>query len=226
VTRAAAWIASLALLSALGAALPARAEKDFARRGFYLQAGLNIGFDDFDSLVALNRRLDQLPARPYTVQSSLLVPTGVSASNFLGFNLAAGYRAARRLALEAAFTWSRADLHVDWTDVTNPGEPTRLTGRHAHLTVWSAMTNAKVFLLTGRFQPFALGGIGLQYATPVDRRGVPTGAYGFTSQLGAGLDAYITRHIAAETTFAYQFGTGDTHGSSLGLFTVSLSYRF
>jgi opacity protein-like surface antigen len=226
VTSVATWIASLVLLGLLGAATPAWAEEDFARRGFYAFGGLNIGFENFDSLEAINRRLDTTPSHSHRIHTSDLIPNAVTSTNFLGFNLAAGYRLARRLALEAAFTWSRADLRVDWTDVTDPGTPVRLNGRHEQLTNWTTLVNAKVFALTGRFQPFALAGVGLQYATPIDRRGQPVGAYGFASQVGAGLDAYITEHIGVDATFSYVFATGDTHGSSLGLFSFSMLYRF
>ena len=76
-------------------------------------------------------------------------------------------------------------------------------------TFFTAMANAKGYLLTDRFQPYILGGAGYGYGilnppgnASKDRSG------GFVAQFGVGMDYYVTDNLGLMTEVSYQWPTG------------------
>ena len=199
---------------------------DYARSGPYIGVGLNLGTGNYSWL----NRLDQeagIAASAVLANPSLnaTVATGYSATSFLGAGLTLGYRLTRHWSVDFGLDWSRSDL---WADIVISTENQRLGTRSKvqGLETGLAMINARFYALTGRLQPFALAGVGAMMATPVDLAGNKRHEYGFSGQLGAGFDFYITRRFAVTGTTRYAFATNDTQGSNIFLFNAYLTWRY
>src|SRR5207253_10975260 len=104
------------------------------------------------------------------------------------------------------------------------GSPDRHTTDH--YDGWGISGNVKGFFLTGRWQPYAVIGVGY-----LDIRGhhVPR-----TSQpgddvdmrFGIGMDGYITEHIAIGPEVAYVLPFGDVENFDMVTVALGLRYRF
>ncbi len=137
--------------------------------------------------------------------------TGVRTDNSFGFHLNGGWRLHPNIALELRYDWlNEFDLDKGFIDA------------------WMLSGNVKGYILTGCVQPYALVGMG--YLAANGSAGNNPGAAhvgdDFALRFGAGLDAYVTEHIALGPEIAYVLPTGDAQ--DLDMFTISLgaTYRF
>jgi len=160
------------------AAAPARAEgENYARPGIYVGADFALGDEDFkqtlegepffqDAYEPSPEPQGFVPNRTRILVSCCSFSTNMN----VGFNGRVGYRLHPRLALEAEVNWmnpwnlkSDADFTSDLSRDNIPFsgnirvEPIVLTG------------NAKLYLLTGRFQPFVSVGSGAYYLDIEDK---------------------------------------------------------
>ena len=135
------------------------------------------------------------------------------ADDTFGFNLRLGARISE---------WVAVELQLEYFDDFFPDD------RPDYSTV-SVFANTRVYPLSGRLQPYAIGGLGI-ISTVVDHRepgssyGRSTADWGF--RFGAGVDFYYTDHIALTVEGAYILTVGevkDTDHVSMG---VGILYRF
>ena len=83
------------------------------------------------------------------------------------------------------------------------------TDSRSKATFFTAMANAKGYLLTERFQPYVLGGAGYGYAVlnpPGDAS--KDRSSGFVAQFGVGADYYVTDNLGLMTEVTYVWPTG------------------
>jgi opacity protein-like surface antigen len=185
---------------------PAISQADgYARSGGY--AGVSViggSYTKFDDEVE-----DQLLVLGYVVRSE----TDTTA----GFKLYGGYRLNPHFALEAEFEMlPEADVDIDGL------------GKIAELQTWALTGNAKVFPLTGRTQPYALIGIGIQGVEFEDSvgAGLSQTESGFAVRFGGGLDFYITENVVASAGVDYVLPTGDVEDLDYVSFGAGIQYRF
>lgn len=118
----------------------------------------------------------------------------------VGVGGALGYRLHPRIALEGQFEWQG-------------NQSVTLFATSGSLSRWDATGNAKLFLATGRFQPFIVGGVGYVRGSGSCVGDFCTGggaaADSFLARLGLGLDVYITKNIGIYAEGAYMWATSD-----------------
>jgi hypothetical protein len=204
---------------------PQEARPDFARRGYYAVVGFNVATPNFRSVRTLNDELDA-GMGPHPAPTSTLVDREYNLSNFAGVNLALGWRLHPRFALEGGFTWMGGEFYVDSIDGADPSEPISVSNMRSDLSTWWLGADAKAFPFTGRVQPFALLGLGLQRTTTVIRGGYTRGLTGGAWRFGGGIDIYLTPKIAIEAALFYQLAMGPTAGDDFTNLTFSILYRF
>ena len=110
----------------------------------------------------------------------------------IGFDSYAGYRFAPHFA---------AELELEYLNRVN----NTATGTKGSLLAFTG--NLKGYILTGRFQPFALVGVGLNWAG-----GGVNGTKdesGFGARFGGGFDFYLTENWSLGSTASYVLGTGN-----------------
>jgi opacity protein-like surface antigen len=97
------------------------------------------------------------------------------------------------------------------------------------VNIWTLTANAQVFILTGQFQPYLIGGFGFGEAE-VDVDGPGFGGDDTESdpfwRLGVGVDAYVTRSIVLGAEAAYNFGVDDLDDFDFWTASLLLRYRF
>ena len=103
----------------------------------------------------------------------------------------------------------------------------------AKLDAWTFMGNLKAYPLTGRFQPYVVGGAGvidgdLEVSANVGRiqLSVSEEATEAILKFGAGLDAYINPNWAVNVEFAHYWPTGDLRDFEYDLVSFGVVYRF
>jgi opacity protein-like surface antigen len=126
----------------------------------------------------------------------------------LGLNARAGYRVHPHFAAEAEFEWVHSSIEF--------------AGSDADFDTFVGTVNGKAFLLTGRFQPFAMIGIG---GLGVHGEG-DSGDSGFAARFGGGLDVYITRNFYGAIDASYVLPTGDVDDFDLVSIGWGFGYRF
>lgn len=118
---------------------------------------------------------------------------GVSADDSGGLSVVGGYRFRPNFAFELAYeNYFKFDLPL------------------GDIEVWSLSANLKGYLLTGRWQPYALFGVGYLSGGS----SAPTGGShgdGTLLRFGAGMDAYITEHwsMGPEVAYGWPFGAAE-----------------
>jgi opacity protein-like surface antigen len=145
-----------------------------------------------------------------------------------GFHVRAGYRIIPNLAVEVLY---ENFLQFD----SDPGS----------VDAWTTTVNAKGYILTGRYQPYVL--LGLGYIAGNGSGGNPDGpggvapdvslnpqhgastdvanpGNGFLMRFGVGMDAYITEHLSMGPEIAYDLPFGGA--SNLDLIDISLGLRY
>jgi len=95
----------------------------------------------------------------------------------------------------------------------------------AQLVTFTA--NAKGYLLTGRWQPFALVGVGMCWQEAWDDfTGESVDETAFAARFGGGIDFYLTESIALNVNSAYVLPTGDLDGGDYISLVVGAQFRF
>jgi opacity protein-like surface antigen len=143
----------------------------------------------------------------YSVE--LFNDAGARVDNSSGFHVRLGYRFHRNFSAEVLYE-NMTSYDMD------PG----------HFNAWAATFNGKGFLLTGRFQPYGVMGLGFMNVN--GSGGSPVTAAnagdGFIMRFGAGMDAYITEHLAMGPEVAYVLPFG--HVDHFDMINVSLGIRY
>ena len=90
--------------------------------------------------------------------------------------------------------------------------------------------NARLFGLTGRFQPYALVGVGILIVnTELKLPDVPKPFgvdTGFTARFGGGLDFYLSEHSVLNLEGTYLAPSDKVKGENYGTLGASYQYRF
>ncbi len=192
---------TLLLCLALLLVLPAlgRADEGYARRGFYL--GLHSGYTGelFESEIE-----DSLPGVDLEVDDSRSLHARV------------GYRLFPWLAIEG-----HAELYDDYNIELLGVDAAELDG-------WAFTLMGKVYLLTGRIQPYLLAGGGYMEVNLSDQLslGLSSDGSGSVAQGGAGLDFYLTRHLVVNVEAVYAFPMGGVEDLDFWTVRGGLEYRF
>jgi hypothetical protein len=198
---------------------------DFSGRGAYARLGFEIGVPNFSDVRQLNREL-ATGTGPPPPPGTTLFDREYGLSNFAGVGFAIGYRLHRRVALEGALTWMGGQLYADSVDGSVPSDPVVVSEKRADLGHLWVGVNGKVFILTGRVQPFAIVGFGMLRVDRVARGGQPVVSTGVGGRFGGGFDVYLTRSLAVDASLTYDLGMGATEGTDQATFALSLLYRF
>lgn len=131
-------------------------------------------------------------------------------SNGGGFNLRAGYRFLPHLAAEMQFEYV-----------------TGFSDQGIDIDIWNLMWNAKGFLLTERWQPYALFGLGV-----IEAEADAGGGFGsadeedFGIRLGGGLDFYATDNVVLTVESAWVKPTDDIEDLDYVTIGGGIQYRF
>src|SRR6185369_2036317 len=182
--------------AASAAAMHYEEENDYARVGPYLGVGGNYAIQNFDNHGPGN------------------------VGNSSGFHVRAGYRVHPNVAIEA--------LYDHFLKFDNDGQARRLGNTHTtdHYDGWQATLNVKGYILTGRWQPYVLAGVGyidINGHNVVDRSGPGND---LVTRFGLGMDACITEHIAMGPEVAYVLPFGDANNMDLITVALGLRYKF
>lgn len=133
--------------------------------------------------------------------------------NSSGFQVNVGYRALPNLAVEARYeNYTEFDLDPN-----------------GHMNGWSLTANAKAFILTGRWQPYAL--VGLGYLSMDKDRMMAGSVYesddgAFAMRFGGGMDAYITENISMGPEVAYVLPIAGDNIDDLDFITIGAGLRY
>lgn len=262
-----AWL-GLALLAVPSFAQDEESGPDFARNGPYLGIGgvfMQPGewardFDhnytnDASRIATKNAKAALAVIQPSAVLSppvASIFIDGVDLHPMWGVGGVAGWRVARNLGLEVEGEWIDGSNESSFT-VMNTGDP----GGLKIDDIWTITLNVRVYPFTGRVQPFAVAGVGLQHSSFEDfgrsTGNTTTGVIPNTNpptvvqnvpadfqlnerktktdgalRAGAGLDVYLTPHVAGELKVDYVIPfvpTGQVHVDYLSV-RLGLLYRF
>lgn len=153
---------------------------------------------------------------------------GMNVDNSNGFHVRAGYRVHPHIAVEARYEHY---LGFETDPGDGPGSDPTDFGP-GHFEGWSLTANVKGFILTGRWQPYLLFGMGyLDINYPGVNR-VPNGFNGgdarpgddFAMRFGVGFDAHLSDLISIGPEIAYVLPVGDAE--DLDFLTVGLGLQF
>jgi len=149
----------------------------------------------------------------YVVENWIDSVKDAGADDSQGFNLRVGSRLTEWVSLEIEF---------EWIDDFFPDE-------RQDFQIITGAINTRVYPIGGRFQPFAIVGLGI-VSTVVDHRdrnsSIKQGNADWGFRTGGGVDSYITDQIAitAEATYVSTVGdVKDIHHVSIGM---GILYRF
>ncbi|MCR9094381.1 MAG: porin family protein [bacterium] len=118
----------------------------------------------------------------------------VDIDDVAGFDAVLGYRAGDHVAVEAQFDYlDSAEIAVEGFFFGNPV---------AELDSITATVNAKLYAATGRFQPYALFGVGVM-RTELTATSVNDDATGPVIRFGGGAEFFVTRNIAIDLGVDY-----------------------
>lgn len=186
---------------------------DYDRRGWLLGASGNYLIETFQESAESD------------IESQLSDPTAdLSADDSFGFSGRLGYRCHERVGTELNFQWfDKIDGHVSQDGLGRTFD--------AELGPIAATVDAKGFLLTGRYQPFVLFGMGfLRIETDLDNRGAGpdmnwTDA-DFAMRFGGGIDLYATKNVVVSAQADYLMPFGALDGFDFVTIGLGLQYRF
>ena len=132
--------------------------------------------------------------------------------NGWGVHLRVGYRFMANFSVEFS-----AEL-LEGLDASSFGE---------ELDALTLGVNGKVYLETGRLQPFLMLGVGMMRADRPKRNGASLSEYNaFAARFGGGLDIYATEQLVVSLEASYVLPDGDLEGLGYGSFGWGLQYRF
>jgi opacity protein-like surface antigen len=159
-----------------------------------------------------------------------------------GFSGRVGYRCHPYISTELQFDWLDdfdGALSENPNGITNEGVPEPDTARKFDLELESLVftTNMKGHLLTGRYQPFVLVGLGFMRMESKTRDASGGAIPGSAPQgsdrtvkvamrFGGGLDFYITKNVLASAEFSYLMPTGKLEDLDYYSIGVGMQYRF
>lgn len=135
-----------------------------------------------------------------------------SADNAQGFHLRAGRRLCDMFAVEGEF----ADMVSNFDNIHDS------TGKtSADVKSWNITVNGKFFPIKGRFEPFALVGMGYG-RDDIGRENKGS----FVARFGIGLDVAITDNVGVGVESDYLLGTGDVKNFDQIPLSVDVFYNF
>jgi opacity protein-like surface antigen len=144
---------------------------------------------------------------------------GAPNQDTLGADFRVGYRAHPRAA---------AELQFEWTDRFNESQG-GVTTRQFHDN-WSLSLNGRLFLLTGRWQPYALVGFGALHVNEEITAGPRIGERGHdddgVGRFGVGADLYGDEDIAINLEAVYVQGFGGLIEFAYASFAWGFLFRF
>jgi len=197
-------------------------EDDFARRGWMVGVAGSSAIELFEEDLQADFRRFLEPVGGFGMAGSV---ASLPVDNSLGFNGRVGYRCHPRFSAEVEVEW----LHGFDADFTQPGF-VQLARVEVEPLVVTA--NAKGYLLTGRYQPFLLVGMGAMSGEIKVRDPVGLAFTGLDSQsenvfamrFGGGIDLYATKNIVVslEADYVYPFGNLD----ELNYVTISWGFQY
>ena len=172
-------------------------------------------------------------------------------SHFFGFEigervvllLRAGYRINDRWAVEGLYEiadefdvrskedipFRRQVLYPTEAQGDQFRETLRVTSTGLKLRPMVATANVKHYLLTGRFQPYLLGGVGAMFARlEFPHSGERFNKIAFAMRFGGGIEFYITESIVMTTGVTYVYPTGSLKDmlDYLSVEALGFTYRF
>ncbi len=132
----------------------------------------------------------------------------------IGFDAYAGYRISPHFATE---------LEIEYVDRVNISGGT--IGPKGNLMAFTG--NVKGYILTGRFQPFALAGLGLNWAGGgLNQSKIHKDQSGLGFRFGAGFDYYLDENWSLGSTASYVLGTGNVKNMDWWSVVMGAQYRF
>jgi opacity protein-like surface antigen len=162
-----------------------------------------------------------LPSATASVGGSPPVHLDVDSGDSWGAEARVGYRFHPNVAAEGQLQYYDEfglDLHV------SPGSG----GQVATLDGMSVMGNVKGYPLTGRVQPYVLGGVGLLWLRLEDAFdfGIEQHEVGFAGRMGGGIDAYLTDNLLLNLETSYLLPAGDLSDYRMIPISLGMQYRF
>ena len=141
--------------------------------------------------------------------------TGVgNDGNSPGFHVRAGYRVHPNVAIEGLYEYMS-----EFDEDSFPAS--RTTNNYS---AWAVTLNAKGYLLTGRWQPYLLYGLGYIDVNGHNVQNNTGTGEGLDMRFGAGMDACLTENIAIGPEVAYVLPFGDA--ANFDMITVALGLRY
>ena len=137
-------------------------------------------------------------------------------SNFddaAAFTAAGGYRFTKNFGVEGRF-----EQTTDFDGDFGPAD--------VDVSMWTLTANAQFFILTGQFQPYVIGGLGIEEATVDVNPGGDDDETDAVWRLGIGMDSYVTPNFVIGAEAAYNFGTNDLDDLDYWTLTALFRYRF
>ncbi|MBW2289018.1 MAG: porin family protein [Deltaproteobacteria bacterium] len=191
-----------------GVAGAERPPPEYDRAGWYLGLGGFYALSDYDLTTS---DLDVVPPQP--------ADTNPKFGNSAGVDFRAGYRAFSRWAFEFDYQWQ-----AGFDSKNSSIDP------HLEIDTHLLSLNTKFFLLTGRWQPYALLGAGLlvfnseivddDFKKPWDV------SVGFAPRFGGGVDFWVNEDWALMLEGTYIVPVGILDGANMGSVGVGFQYRF
>lgn len=136
---------------------------------------------------------------------------GINFDDTAAFSAVASYRFHKNFAVDARF-----EQTLDFEGDVGPYD--------VDVNLWTLTANAQFFILTGQFQPYVIGGLGLAQAHVDVSPGGDDDETDAVWRLGAGLDSYVTPNFVIGVEAAYNFGTNDL--DDLDYWTLSALFRY
>ncbi len=223
-------------------------EEGYDRRGFFVGLSGSYARENFSDSSVVNLVDGELQENLRLLRGTPVLPSppgdpGVYTFNFgdidsdtFGFNGRGGYRCHPYVSAELQFE-SLANFDGS---IMERGTPSNDTARGFDLELETLVftTNVKGHLLTGRYQPFVLLGMGFMrmeskardYTSGTIIPGKAAQASERTVNValryGAGLDFYLTKSVVVSAEGSYLMPTGKLDGMDYYQFGVGLQYRF
>lgn len=140
--------------------------------------------------------------------------------NSSGLKAYVGYRAHPNVAVQL-----RYDRYFGF-DTDDNGRAGDFGGEY---TAWALMTDVKAYLLTGRYQPYVIIGLGyMDFDASLNTRAntTPDAGAGFAMRYGAGLEAYVNENISLGPEIAWLQPYGDADDLASLTIGAGLTYKF
>ncbi|MCR9093004.1 MAG: porin family protein [bacterium] len=216
-------LAGLLLLCVLAptSALAEEGEVDWSRTGPYLGASLVGGrflvlADDLEEqLVPLGLEIPRVPGTG--PGSTLGIQNSIEHDFSIGYDVFVGYRVHKYVAAEAEFEWL-TDVAFDENG-----------GTFVDGDTMTFAASVRAILPLGRFEPFAVVGIGAMYANLEDaqRLGVMfEDGTDFLWKVGGGFDFHLTEQVGVRFSTDYMRPKGNIHALEHASVGGGLFYRF